>query len=316
MSEFDWIARYFAPLAAKEGLGLTDDVALFSPNANKELVLTTDAITAGVHFFADDEPSSIAQKLLRVNLSDLAAKGAEPRGYLLSLLMPSDIDETWLEGFVTGLASDQARYGIYLYGGDTSRIDGPITANIMAIGEVEKGKMLRRSGAQVGEVLYMTGGVGNAALGLKIRENKLEFNQYLLDKYLYPRPRLDVGQQLIGIATACMDISDGLVQDAGHLAKVSGVGLIINTSQLTLSREARDVLNIDDSYYKIMLTGGDDYELLFTAPLAAHDTLMELSEETQVTITAIGNVVEGEGVSVLDDEGEKLEFDRIGWKHF
>ncbi len=316
MSEFDWIARYFAPLAAKEGLGLTDDVALFTPTAGKELVLTTDAITAGVHFFADDEPASIAQKLLRVNLSDLAAKGAEPRGYLLSLLLPSDIEESWLQGFVTGLASDQARYGIYLYGGDTSRINGPITASITAIGEVSAGKMLRRNGAQLGDMLYMTGGIGNAALGLKVREGKLEANDYLLQKYLYPSPQLNVGQQLIGTATACMDISDGLVQDAGHLAKASAVGITINTSQLTLSREARDILNQDDSYFNLMLTGGDDYELLFTAPLSANDTLIKLSEQSEVTITAIGTVTEGEGVSVLGGDGKPLTFDVQGWKHF
>ena len=285
MSEFDWIAKYFAPLAANEGLGLADDVALFKPSAGKELVITTDALTAGVHFFADDAPASIAQKLLRVNLSDLAAKGAVPRGYLLSLLLPADTPETWLEGFVTGLASDQARYGIYLFGGDTSRIDGPITASITAIGEVNEGQMLRRNGAQMGDMLYMTGGIGNAALGLKVRENTLEFNEFLLDKYLHPTPQLQVGQDLVGVATSCMDISDGLIQDAGHIAKASHVGLNINTSQLTFSREARDVLNRDNSYYDLLLTGGDDYELLFTAPLSANDSLIKLSEQTEVTIS-------------------------------
>jgi len=316
MSEFDWIARYFAPLAAPEGLGLTDDVALMTPTAGKQLVLTTDAMTAGIHFFADDAPASIAQKLLRVNLSDLAAKGAVPRGYLLSLLMPSNVSEEWIEGFVTGLLSDQTRYGCHLYGGDTSRIDGPLTASITAIGEVSHGEILRRNGAQIGDMLYMTGGVGNAALGLKIREGKLEENEYLLDRYLHPTPQLEVGQKLIGIATSCMDISDGLVQDAGHLAKASGVAITLNTSQLTLSREARDILNRDDAYFPLMLTGGDDYELLFTAPLDAQDRLISLSEQTEVTITAIGAVTTGEGVTVLDKAGQTMSFEKAGWQHF
>lgn len=316
MSEFDWIARYFAPLASPEGLGLQDDAALFAPKEGKELVITADALTAGIHFFADDAPASIAQKALRVNLSDLAAKGAEPRGYFLSLLLPQEIQEEWLEGFIAGLVSDQARYGVYLMGGDTSRIDGPLTISITAIGEVASGTMLRRNGAQSGDILYMTGALGNAALGLKIRQGELEANDYLLDRYLHPRPQIEVGQELIATATACMDISDGLIQDAEHLARASEVGLEINTTQLTFSREARDILNHDDSLYPLLLTGGDDYELLFTAPLEANDNLIVLSEKTEVTITAIGSVVEGSSVSVLDDAGNALSFDTKGWQHF
>ncbi len=316
MKEFDWIARYFVPLAAPEGLGLKDDAALLTPKAGRQLVITTDAITAGVHFFADDAPDAIAQKLLRVNLSDLAAKGAMPRGYMLSLMLPEDTNAAWLEAFVSGLASDQARYGIYLFGGDTTKIKGPITASITAIGEVVENTMLRRSTAQIGDVVYMTGGIGNAFLGLKIREGKLEANDYLLDKYLFPNPRLEVGQELIELAHSCMDISDGLVQDAGHLADASNVGITINTSQLTLSREARDVLNQDDRYYKLMLTGGDDYELLFTAPIIHNDALMRLSERTEVTITAIGTVHDGQGVVVLDASGNPMDFETTGYQHF
>ena len=316
MKEFDWIARYFAPLAGREGLSLRDDAALFQPSMGKELVITNDALTAGVHFFADDAPASIAQKALRVNLSDLAAKGAEPRGYLLSLLLPSSINEAWIEGFVTGLVSDQARYGISLYGGDTSSIDGPLTLSITAIGEVDQGTMLTRSGAQIGDRLYMTGGLGNALLGLKIRSGELEMNEYLLDRYLHPQPQLEVGRQLVGLASACMDISDGLVQDAGHLAKASEVALTVNSSQLTFSREARDILNRDDRYFEAMLTGGDDYELLFTAPRQHHEALITLSEKTEVTITAIGSVEQGEGVTVLAEDGQLITFEKAGWQHF
>ncbi|MDG1286668.1 MAG: thiamine-phosphate kinase [Rickettsiales bacterium] len=316
MSEFDWIARYFAPLASNEGLGLRDDAALFKSTAGKELVITSDAITAGIHFFADDAPASIAQKLLRVNLSDLAAKGAEPRGYLLSLLLPFDTPESWVEGFVTGLASDQIRFGIALWGGDTSQIKGPITASVTAIGEVKTGQMLRRSGAQIGDVLYMTGGLGNAALGLKIRKGELEANDYLLDRYLHPRPQVELGQRLVGIATAAMDISDGLVQDAGHLAIASDVALAINVNQLTFSRETRDILNEKPELFELCLSGGDDYELLFTAPLAAKDMLISLSERTEITITAIGTVGQGSGVTVLGEDGRPLELVNMGWQHF
>ena len=316
MKEFDWIAKYFTPLAAAEGLGLLDDAALFSPSLGKELVITTDAISAGIHFFADDTASSIAQKLLRVSLSDLAAKGAVPRGYLLSLLLPPDVKDEWLEGFVSGLVSDQINYGIGLWGGDTSRIDGPLTASLMAIGEVESGTMLRRNGAQIGDILYMTGGLGNAALGLKIRKGELEANDYLLDRYLHPRPRLQLGQMLIGVATACMDISDGLVQDAGHLARASHVGLTINTNQLTFSREARELLNKYPELFDIMLTGGDDYELLFTAPPESRQQLIDFSENTEVTVTAIGSVENGDCVTVLGEDGQALEFTQAGWQHF
>ena len=172
MKEFDWIARYFAPLASAEGLGLKDDAALFTPDTGKELVITSDAVTAGIHFFEDDNPGSIAQKALRVNLSDLAAKGAVPRGYMLTLLLPFGTKESWIEGFVAGLVSDQTRYGIQLFGGDSCSTQGPLTIAITAIGEVEKGGMLRRNGAQIGDRLYMTGGLGNAALGLKIRKGE------------------------------------------------------------------------------------------------------------------------------------------------
>jgi thiamine-monophosphate kinase len=316
MSEFDWINRYFAPLASAEGLGLQDDAALFKPDPGWELVLTSDAMTADIHFFADDPADKIAQKLLRVNLSDLAAKGATPRGYLLNLLLPSGIKEEWLAGFVAGLLSDQTRYGIKLFGGDTSRIEGPITATITAIGEVESGTMLRRNGAQIGDILYMTGGLGNGGLGLKIRKGELESNHYLLEKYLLPTPRLEVGQAIRGLAHASMDISDGLVQDAGHLAKASGVSITLNTSQLTFSREARDLLQQKPDLFEYCLTCGDDYELLFTAPPESYDSLITLSEQTEVTITAIGSVGEGSGVTILDDQGEPLEIKRGGWAHF
>lgn len=315
-SEFDAIAKYFAPLAGAEGLNLSDDTALFAPSAGKELVITSDAITAGIHFYPDDAADHVAQKLLRVNLSDLAAKGARPRGYLLCLLLPETTDENWLSGFVAGLLSDQTRYGIRLFGGDTSRINGPLTATVTAIGEVESGTMIRRSGAQMGDLLYMTGGLGNAGLGLKIREGELDENEYLLSHYLHPYPRLEIGQELVGVATSCIDISDGLVQDAGHLAKNSQLGLTINTSQLTFSREARDVLKQRPDLLEYCLNCGDDYELLFTAPPEHHDALIQLSERVNTSITAIGAVHEGSGVTVLGDQGEVIDIPQHGWQHF
>jgi thiamine-monophosphate kinase len=303
MNEFSLIHRYFAPLAGKAGLGLRDDAALFTPPSGKQLVITQDAMTAGVHFFADDPADLIARKLLRVNLSDLAAKGAEPLGYLLSLLLPVGTNEEWIAAFAKGLGQDQAEFGIELWGGDTSKINGPLTLSLTAIGAVETGKMIPRSGAKVGDHLYVTGTIGDAALGLKVRNSELPHNEFLLDRYLLPQPRF-LATRHSSLITGCMDISDGLIQDAEHLAKTSGVKLLIEADKVPLSEAAISLSPLATRHS--LLTGGDDYELLFTAP----------PHTPTGNYTLIGHVEAGEGVSVLDAKNNEITFAHKGWNHF
>src|SRR5271154_5844809 len=226
LGEFERIARFFAPLAAPEALGLLDDVALIPGPSGTQYVLKTDAIVEGVHFLPDDPPGQVAQKLLRVTLSDLAAKGAEPVGYLLTTALPPTRDEAWLERFAAGLALDQKEFGIGLLGGDSVATSGPVTLSVAAIGRVEAGKAVLRSGARPGDAVFVSGTLGDGALGLKAIRNELPrldaaARDFLIDRYRLPRPRLALGRRLVGLAHAMMDISDGLVADLGHICEVS-----------------------------------------------------------------------------------------------
>jgi thiamine-monophosphate kinase len=305
--EFNLIHRYFAPLAGEAGLGLRDDAALLTPPNGKQLVITQDAMTAGIHFFANDPADKIAQKLLRVNLSDLAAKGAEPLGYLVSLLMPADTPETWVASFAAGLARDQQQYNIQLMGGDTSRINGPLTLSLTAIGAVETGRIWQRRGANIGDEVYVTGTLGDAALGLLARRGEIPTHPYLLERYLLPQPRFLPLTSYPLPFTAAMDISDGLLQDAGHLAAASGVKLVLEATKLPLSAAAGPYRH---SHLSTIATEGDDYEILFTLP--PHAAL----PKTPFPLTRIGRVEKGEGVVLLNDEGAPLRFSRTGWQHF
>ena len=315
LDEFERIARFFAPLAGPGAMGLKDDVALIDGPAGTQYVLKTDAIVAGVHFFPDDPPRQIAQKLLRVNLSDLAAKGAAPLGYLLVTALTAACDEAWLAEFSAGLAEDQRRYGLALLGGDSVRIDGPALLSATVIGQVATGTALLRGGARAGDTLYMTGTLCDAALGLTALKGGLAalsraHRDHLVARYRLPRPRLDIGRALVGIAGAAMDISDGLVADLGHLAEASGVAAIVETARLPLSDAARATLDGDPALIQSILTGGDDYEILFTAPAAAAERLAELA------VTPIGRIEAGHGVVALNPKGEPIAVERDGYRHF
>lgn len=304
MHEFRYIQQYFAPLAGPAGLNLQDDAALLSPPSGCDLVITQDAMTAGIHFFADDKPEDIARKLLRVNLSDLAAKGAKPLGYFLSLLLPKETDEAWVSAFASGLQHDQQCYHLQLMGGDTSAINGPLTFSLTAIGTVTQGKMWRRKGAQPGDILYLTGTVGDAALGLLARRGEIPSHPYLLERYLLPQPRF-LPQHLP--ISAAMDVSDGLLQDAGHLAAASGVGLQLDASTLPLSDAATPYRQ---SHLSTIVSGGDDYEVLFTMPPGV------MLPVTEFPITRIGHVIAGKDVTLHDETGKIIEIPQKGWQHF
>jgi thiamine-monophosphate kinase len=321
LSEFERIARFFAPLAAPGALGLVDDVALIDGPPGEQYVLKTDAIVEGVDFLPGTPADQVAQKLLRVNLSDLAAKGATPLGYLLVTALPKTLGEDWLQGFAAGLAKDQATYGIGLLGGDMSAIDGPITLSIAAIGRVAAGRAVLRSGARPGDVVYVSGSLGDAALGLAVQQGRLALGdaterEFLVDRYHLPQPRLGLGQAISGHVHAMLDISDGLVADLGHLCDASHVAAVVEAATLPLSQAAQAALAGDRRWLMAVLGGGDDYELLFAAPSSAAPALAAAARETGVAVTAIGRIEAGQGVRVLDAAGAVLPVPAAGYRHF
>lgn len=321
--EFELIARYFAPLAKGEpgALGLGDDAAVLGLAPGDNLVVTTDTLVAGVHFLDEDGPDAIARKLLRVNLSDLAAMGATPVAYTLNCALPEAIDDAWLETFAAGLGDDQRRFGLHLVGGDTVAIPGPLTLTVTAFGRVRKGSELRRSAAQAGDMVFVSGTIGDAALGLLALKNTLsdlrpEQRQALIGRYRLPEPRTALGPRLIGLAHAAIDVSDGLMADLGHICERSGLGATIDTGLVPLSEAAAAAVHSDPELLKTAITGGDDYELLFTAPAEAADALNRLGAEIGVPITAIGRIARGSGVKALGASGEEIRLRRPGYTHF
>ncbi len=309
-----------APLAAKAkgALGLKDDAAVLAVPRGQELVITKDALTEGVHFIGDEPASLIARKLLRVNLSDLAAMGARPWGYFLALMLPKSAGKAWLAGFAEGLQQDQAEYGITLMGGDTTRTKGTLSLSLTALGLVPSGKALKRGGAKPGDGIYVSGTIADAALGLEVARGKgqADTRNFLLRRYRLPEPRLALGQALRGVATACMDVSDGLVQDLGHICKASHVGAEIYWEDVPLSDAARTVLGKMKTPHDIILAGGDDYELLFTAPLFLGKKLNAIAKTTGTPVTLIGRVTKASEVKVLDAVKNEIVLKRSGWRHF
>jgi thiamine-monophosphate kinase len=321
LDEFARIARFFAPLAAPGALGLLDDVALIPGPPGEEYVLKTDAIVEGVHYLPDDPPGQVAQKLLRVNLSDLAAKGATPVGYLLMTALPKSRGEDWLAQFAAGLAADQATYGIGLLGGDSVSTAGPATLSVAAIGRIAAGKAVLRSGARVGDGIYVSGTLGDAALGVLVAKGQdlgigPAERDALIDRYRLPRPRLNLGARLVGVASGMMDISDGLVADLGHMADASHVGAVIEARHLPLSSAAQAALARDPARLQLVLGGGDDYELLFAAPAGSDAALAALARDTGVAVTRIGRIEAGQGVRVLDQAGRVIDVAVRGYEHF
>ncbi|HYG88295.1 MAG TPA: thiamine-phosphate kinase [Azospirillum sp.] len=318
LGEFGRINRYFKPLAAgfAGARGLTDDAAVFGVPEGQELVVTTDAMVAGVHFLASDPPGDVAAKLLRANLSDLAAMGAEPLAYTLITALPKDVGEDWLAAFAAGLAEDQARFGIHLAGGDSVSTLGPILLSVTAFGLVPRGQALPRRSERVGDPVFVTGTIGDAALGLQAVLGTLAIPavEPLVTRLRRPDPRVNVGPRLRGLAVSCIDVSDGLVADLGHLAEESGCAAVLHAGRVPVPAAAAG----DPALLACALTGGDDYELLFTAPEAARGALADLSRDTGVPITEIGRTVEGPAgrVEVLDAAGAPLDLPRRGWDHF
>ena len=317
--EFALIAQHFRPLAGPGALDLSDDAALLTPPPGRELVLAADAMVAGVHFLPDDSPGNIARKLLRTNLSDLAAMGAQPLGYLLTVSLPRKMPPDWLQGFAAGLAADQHEFGLRVLGGDTTSTAGPVSLSLTIIGHVAPGTALRRNGARAGDELWVSGTVGDGTLGLSVAlgERAGDAAGHLADRYRIPRPRMALGQGLVGLAHAAMDVSDGLVQDLGHLCRASGCGAVLEAALVPLSPAAAAVLAAEPALLRRVLTGGDDYELLFAAPPGAAASIAALAAATGTTATRIGRFVAGDPlVTVLDGQGAPMTLSQEGWSHF
>ena len=320
------IARYFKPIARHPGaLGLTDDTALLAPPSGHELVLTADAIVGSVHFFPDDPPDSVARKALGVNLSDLAAKGAKPAGFLLTLALPKDHSKAWLKAFARGLGAAASRYGCPLLGGDTVLTPGPVTISIAAFGTLPKGTMVRRSGARAGDVVVVTGTIGDAALGLKLRTDigavhrwnlVPPMQRHLASRYLVPQPRNAVAEAVRRYANGAMDVSDGLAGDLGKLVRESGVGADIETSRVPLSRAARYVLDADSAALETILTGGDDFEVLATVPQRKLASFEAAARRAKLSVTEIGRVTAGQSARFFGPDGRELTFHRASFSHF
>lgn len=318
-AEFALIARHFRGLAGPGALDLEDDAAVLDPPPGRQLVLAADAMVAGVHFLPDDPPGTLGRKLLRVNLSDLAAMGAVPLGYLLTTAFPKGMDDAWIGGFVAGLAEDQQRFGLSILGGDTVSTPGPIALSLTILGTVAPGAALRRRGARPGDHLWVSGSIGDGALGLLVLQGRLPADPegHLARRYRLPEPRLALGAALAGVARAAMDVSDGLAQDLGHLCRAGGCGAVLEAGSVPLSPAARAALDAAPSLLPLVLTGGDDYELLFAAPPGSDAIVQARAAEAGVPVTRIGRFVEGRAVvSVRGPDGAPLALPKSGWSHF
>ncbi|GGF28587.1 thiamine-monophosphate kinase [Aliidongia dinghuensis] len=319
LGEFGRIAKFFAPLAAGQpgALDLLDDAALVECPPGERLVVTVDAMVEGVHFLSDDPPDLIARKLVRVNLSDLAAMAARPVGYFLTTALPKSRGDDWLARFADGLAQDQAEFGIALLGGDSVSTPGPVSLTLTAFGRVAPGAEVRRSGARPGDLVFVSGTIGDGAFGLEAARGQLDERldpaevAYLADRYRLPRPRVALGPRLSGLASAMMDVSDGLAGDLGHICAASSVAGVIEAARVPLSPAAARLGRLE-----LALTGGDDYELLFTASRAQQDAILAAAAAAGVPVTPIGRIEAGQGVQVLDAAGQTMALAGVGWRHF
>jgi len=317
LGEFELIDRLLRPLAAgfPGALALRDDAALVDVPPERQLVVAKDALVAGVHFLPEDPADLVAGKLLRVNLSDLAAMGAEPLAYLTVIGRPPQLSEAWLEAFVRGLERDQEMFGLHLIGGDTVSTTGPAFFSLTILGLVNRSTALRRDGARPGDLVCVSGTLGDAAMGLRILRGLAapeDLAMPLIERYRTPQPRVELGKALRGVATAAIDISDGLLADLVHVLEASGVGARIEASALPLSPATRAL----PGARSCALCGGDDYELLFTVPVERAPVLSSLARKLQLPLTVIGRTRVEPGLEVVDERGQPVALERLGWRHF
>jgi thiamine-monophosphate kinase len=317
--EFSVIRNIFAPLAVRApgALALRDDAALLPALTGREWAVTKDALVEGVHFLKNDPADLIARKSLRVNLSDLAAKGAKPEFYLLALSLPAWIDDAWIQTFASCLAADQDIFGVALIGGDTTATPGPLTLSITALGTVAEGKMIRRDGAREGDIVFVTGSVGEAGAGLALLKGEgraVPERDVLIARYRLPEPRVVLGARLVGLAHACADVSDGLIADLGHIADASGVRMEIDAARVPVSPAVKAFWGADAIVRAA--TSGDDYELAFTAPQSARAGRDSAAREAGVALSEIGRVTSGSGIVLLAEGSQPIPLASWGFRHF
>ncbi len=326
--EFELIGKYLAPLSAgfPGALLLTDDAAIIPTNPGHNLVVTTDMLISGVHFLEQTPPEYIASKAIRVNLSDLAAMGATPDSYTLSLALPSEDgswNEDWMQRFCEALSVEQQMFDIALIGGDTVSTPGPLSISLTAFGFIEDGMEVTRSGARAGDLIFVSGTIGDAFLGLLSLKDEISdlpeaYAEILRSRHYRPSPRVGLGQRLSGLAHSAIDVSDGLVQDLGHLCKQSGVSALIEAQSIPLSDSARKVLSGSPDIFPLLLGGGDDYELLFTAPVENKVRIMAAAKELDIPMAVIGRIEKSGNteVHVHDENGAEMPIDNGGYRHF
>jgi thiamine-monophosphate kinase len=321
-AEDSLIARYFKPLASDPGaFGLTDDAAILKSSGD-ELVVTTDAIVEGVHFLSDDPPDAVARKALRVNLSDLAAKGATPAGFVLTLALRA-ADDAWLAPFARGLGDDALMFQCPLLGGDTVSTPGPLMISITAFGRVPPGRMVRRSGAKAGDRVAVSGTIGDAALGLGLLKGGAaaalggDERELLIGRYRVPQPRVGLARAVRDHASAAMDVSDGLAGDLAKLCGASSVSAAIDTSSIPLSAAARSLLDSGAVGTESILSGGDDYEILCTIPENRFAAFQAAAGLAGVAVTSIGTVIAGASIPrFIDAQGTEMALPRLSYSHF
>jgi len=321
------IARHFKPLAKHPGtFGFSDDCSAIAPPAGHDLVLKTDGLIAGVHFFPDDPADGVARKALRVNLSDLAAKGATPLGFLLAIALPKGFDENWLADFARGLGEDADAYQCPLLGGDTDSTPGPTSISIAAFGGLPTGTMVKRSGAKAGDHVFVSGTFGDAALGLRVRRDRAIARNWKLDaamsdhlvaRYRLPQPRNALAEAVRAHARAAMDVSDGLAGDLAKLCGASRVSADIEVARVPLSPAAAQALAADPALVEPILTGGEDYEIACAIPPGAVNQFRAAANSAGVPVTDIGRIAASDASPrFLDEAGRALTFTRPGYSHF
>lgn len=325
-TETDLIQTYLAPLAAGApgAFGLKDDAALISPEPGMDIVITTDPVRVGVHFFETDRADDIAWKALAVNVSDLAAKGARPLAYTMALAFPEAPAQAWMQSFADGLKAAQAEFGCHLIGGDTDQSSGSLSIAITAFGSVPRGRMVQRTTAKAGDHIFVTGTLGDAALGIALHRDPAFLNReltsgdraFLTGRYLRPSPRVALAPLLFSCASASLDISDGLIKDLGRMAAAARAGVTIRFAALPLSPSARHMIEAEPSFAEQIVAGGGDYEILFAVPRDRLELMRSIAPAIPVQITEIGRLEAGGGITLLDASGQAMHFGSSGYDHF
>jgi thiamine-monophosphate kinase len=323
LGEFEIIKTYFSNLTITEkgAFNLTDDAAVLQVPPGKSFVVTTDTLVEGIHFLENDMPGNIASKLLRVSLSDLAAMGSIPAYYNLSIALNSSINQDWFKAFSNSLLADQEKYDITLIGGDTVSTSGPLTLTVTAMGFVDKGKIVRRGGAKCDDDIWVSGSIGDAALGLKAATGKLDkisedSKNYLMSRYFKPNPRTLLGPKLVNQVNSAIDISDGLIADLNHICETSNLGAKVKINDIPLSFAATEVLSREPHYIDLILGGGDDFELLFTADKSFRKKKKLITNVLDIKLTRIGTIVSGSLIEIFDRNGNLYTLPKSGYTHF